>query len=245
MTASRWQDEVAERFREAKLRRKRGEAFGRAGDASRAAAEFGAGAAVLDAAIALMLALPEWPSEQPEPAAEPNPEVDPTAEVAAIARELVEAYGTRGGMLRRLGDSRAALDSYRKGAELEERLVHQSTYNRVNAVKFALLSGAHSLDDLVTDIGTLEKLLTRQLAEQQELSDSGWAWADLGDCRALLGDVPGAERAYRAFVEKAGSSAPKVTLEVLRTICDELDEAGDAKAATVRGSLRNLEARLG
>lgn len=239
MTASRWQDEVAERHRQAKLLRKRGEAFGRAGDASRAVAEFRAGAGVLDEIIRFLLALPEWPREQPVPAG------DPTPEVAAIARELVEAYGSRGGMLRRLGDSRAALDSYRKGAELEESFVHQSTYNRVNAVKLALLSGASSLDDLATDIETLEKLLTKHLAEQQELSDSGWAWADLGDCRALLGvDVLGAERAYRAFVDKAGSSAPNATLEVLRAICDKLDEVGDARAATVRASLRKLEARL-
>ena len=238
MTAERWQDEVEELHRQAKLHRKRGDAFRRGGSAEKAAAEFRAGAEVLDEIISRLLANQKWSLEHP------SPNDVPPSDLMEIARELVEAYGARGGMLRRLGDSEAALESYRKGAEVEENLVHRSTYNRVNAIKLALLSGASSLDDLSGDISHLEKLLTRHFSEHQELSDSGWAWADLGDCRALLGDVPGAESAYRTFTEKAGSSAPNATLEVLRQICDKLDQVGDSRAGDVRASLRALEARL-
>lgn len=94
------------------------------------------------------------------------------------------------------------------------------------------------------EIRSLEKLLTDQLAKNPELSDSGWAWADLGDCRALLGDVSGAERAYRTFVDKARSKAPNSTLEILREILSKLDETGDSRAVAVRESLNALQRRL-
>ena len=236
---TRWQEEMAQRHLQAKLHRKRGEALRRKGDETSAAAEFRAGVTVLEQIVDELRRQSQWHDGGLSPSG------DPWDGQVEIARELVEAYGARGGMLRRLDAADEALKSYREGASLEERFVQRSTYNRVNAVKFALLSGASSLEGLSAGIVHLETLLTRQLSEDQELGDSGWAWADLGDCRALLGDVEGAERAYRTFVEKAGTNAPLATLDILRGILEQLELTKDPKATAVAASLTALEARLG
>jgi predicted RNA polymerase sigma factor len=161
-----------------------------------------------------------------------------------LATELVEVWGARGGLLRRLGNAREALESYKAGSDVESRFVPNSTYNRVNAIKFALLSGLRTLTDIEGEIRTFEHLLTDALAKDQKLSDSGWAWADLADCRALIGDVAGAERAYRTFVQKAGSKAPDATLDVLHAILAKLREANDPRAAAVDASITALKQRL-
>lgn len=222
----------------AKLHRKRGEALSRTGQLDGATTEFRSGISVLNQAISKLESTPAWAATRP------GAQESLSDEARDVLAELIEAYGSRGGMHRRLGELSAALEAYRSGARLEEDYVAASTYNRVNAVKLALLAGSSCLVDLRPDIAALESLLTRQLTEDQAQSDSAWSWADLGDCRALLGDVPGAERAYRTFVEKAGSQAPSATLEVLRDIVKSLQTAGDPEAPLVADSLSALEARL-
>lgn len=226
---------VAEWHLHAKLHRKRGESLRRANAEDRALAEFRAGVAAIQRIIDRCRHEPGWSQARSD---------TPSQGQIEIARELVEAYGARGGLQRRLNDPTAALESYREGASLEKQFVPQSSYNQVNAVKLALLSGAHALNDLDEEIRRLEALLTGQLAEDQTRSDNAWAWADLGDCRALLGDVAGAEAAYRTFVEKARTNAPNTTLDVLRDIYEKLVQMGDPKAASVSASLQALEAKL-
>jgi tetratricopeptide (TPR) repeat protein len=238
MTSTPWLEAVSELHRQATLYRKRGDALRRTSDGARTVAEYRAGVRVFEEVLQL-LKDPRWYRLE-----EFSSDTVLPSDQLAIAKELVEAWGARGGLLRRLGESRAALDSYIEGAKVENKFVPRSTYNRVNVVKYALLAGLRSLAEIEQEISSLEKLLTDQLAKDQELSDSGWAWADLGDCRALLGDVPGAERAYRTFVDKARSNAPNTTLEVLREIVSKLDETRDPRAAAVRTSLSMLEQRL-
>jgi tetratricopeptide (TPR) repeat protein len=153
-------------------------------------------------------------------------------------------YGARGGLLRRLGESSTALDSYTLGAGFERRFVARSTYNWTNKIKYGLLTGLHSLVELEPEIGALEKHLTKSLSDEPELGDNGWAWADLGDLRALLGDGDGAERAYRSFIEKAKPTAPRTTLDVLGSILKELQRTNEERAATVRRSLEFVRDRL-
>jgi tetratricopeptide (TPR) repeat protein len=238
MTSTPWFEEVSELHRQATLYRKRGEALHRRSNDDRAAVEYRAGIGVFEKMLKL-LKDPQWYRLE-----EFSSDTVLPSDQLAIAKELVEAWGARGGLLRRVGESRAALDSYNEGAKVENNFVPSSTYNRVNVVKYALLAGLRSLAEIEQEISDLEQLLTDQLTKNPELSDSGWAWADLGDCRALLGDVQGAERAYRTFVEKAGSNAPNTTLDVLREIVSKLDETGDPKTAAVCKSLSMLEQRL-
>jgi tetratricopeptide (TPR) repeat protein len=50
-----------------------------------------------------------------------------------------------------------------------------------------------------------------------QLGDSGWAWADLGDCMALLGNLEEARRAYSIFIKKAEIKSPE-RAAVIRSI---------------------------
>ena len=64
------------------------------------------------------------------------------------------------------------------------------------------------------------------------MGDDGWAWADLGDCRGLVGDLTEAARAYSTFKDKAGVQAPAVTLEVLQNIADALTKRADSESGS-------------
>lgn len=238
MTTSDWQSRVEDLHRKVKLHRKRGDALREAGQQEEAAKDYRHVLAMLKEMIAILTAVrlsaaTDLPGQPPV-----------SNEAEACIGELIEVYGLSGGMHRRLGELQDALKAYQEGAELEEISSAASTYNRVNAVKLALLSGAASLQSLQPAIDALELFLTHQLTETQQLSDSAWSWADLGDCRALRGDVSGAERAYRAFVDKAGSQAPKTTLAMLQEIVRALQLAGDPNEAPVAQALSALESRL-
>lgn len=238
MKQKSWSEQVSELNPKAMLSRKRGDALRRTGDREEAMAAYRIGLKSVED-ILMLLKNPQWNQLE-----QYNDVAALPAEQLAIARELTEALGSRGGFLRRLGQVQEALNSYRQGTEIEEKFNPKSTYNRVNAVKFSLLFGLNKLDEIKHDIEKLERMLSEQLTTDQELSDSGWAWADLGDCRALLGDVQGAERAYRTFTEKARSNAPITTLDVLREILVKLEESNDPKAMAVKKSLIALEQRL-
>jgi tetratricopeptide (TPR) repeat protein len=235
MTAADWRPRIEELHRKVKLHRKRGDALREAGQEEKAAIDYRNTLAMLKEMIHILLAVPSQAESEL-----PGSDYDADGWVG----ELIEAYGLSGGIHRRLGELKEALVAYREGAKLEERSGATSTYNRVNAVKLALLSNAASLDSLRPAIDDLESLLSQQLTTTQYLSDNAWSWADLGDCRALQGDVSGAERAYRTFVEKAGSQAPKITTAVLKEIVMALQEAGDHQAAPVAQALSALQSRL-
>lgn len=233
-----WQPHVEDLHRKVKLYRKRGDALQEAGQEEEAAKNYRNILEIVEEIIAILAPLQ---AQAATGLAEPQP---PIKEEEKWVGELIEAYGLSGGMYRRLGKLEDSLKAYQEGAKLEKIYGSPSTYNRVNAVKLALLSGATSLASLRPAIDALESFLTQQLTEAQHLSDSAWSWADLGDCRALQGDVPGAERAYRTFVEKAGSQAPKTTLAMLREMDRALQRVGDPNEAAVAQVLAALETRL-
>lgn len=235
MTAADWRLRIEELHRKVKLHRKRGDALREAGQERKAAMDYRHTLAMLEEMIHILLAVPS---------AAGNEFPGPDNEADGWVGELIEAYGLSGGIHRRLGELKEALVAYREGAKLEESSGATSTYNRVNAVKLALLSNAASLDSLRPDIDGLESFLSQQLTTAQQLSDNAWSWADLGDCRALQGDVSGAERAYQTFVEKAGSQAPKITMTVLQEIVMALQNAGDPQADPVAQALTALQSRL-
>ena len=139
---------------------------------------------------------------------------------------------------------KAALAGYSAGADLERRFAPESTYNRTNEIKLGLLTGARDLGSLSPDIDELERQITRALEKNPTLGDSGWAWADLGDLRALRGDGGGAERAYSTFIAKAKPTSPRTTLEVLSSILKVLDRQNDKRATTVRQSLEFVRGKL-
>jgi tetratricopeptide (TPR) repeat protein len=158
--------------------------------------------------------------------------------------ELIEAFGSLGGMQQRLGSLKDAARSYSEGARLEDKFNLQSTYNRLNAVKYALLTGEKTLQDLESRIDELASHIDASLRADKVLSDKGWAWADLGDCLALLGRQEEARRAYSTFIAKAEIKSPQRTLAVLRQIASSLRASGDPDAERLQSAVTVLESGL-
>lgn len=224
-----WEEEVDELIREAAVKRARGDSLRRQGKNDEADAEFRAGVGILDRALHKLgqVGVPTLSKEE-----------------NTRAKKLVEVHGARAGLLRRVGDTRSALEGYSIGADLERRFAPESTYNRTNEIKLGLLTGTHDLAALSPNIKALERQLTKSLDQTPSLGDDGWAWADLGDLRALRGDAEGAERAYSTFIAKAKPTAPRTTLDVLRSILEVLKQTRDERATTVHKSLEFVQANL-
>jgi hypothetical protein len=94
----------------------------------------------------------------------------------AVAAQLADCLGSRGGILRRMGRDADALDSYRQGKDLEVNEDYQieSTYNRVQWIVLRILSNPAVLDDPAEEKATtdLASLRRRQAVDP-------WAWADV------------------------------------------------------------------
>jgi tetratricopeptide (TPR) repeat protein len=161
-----------------------------------------------------------------------------------VLDELVETLGALGGMQQRLGLLQEAARSYSDGALLEDKFNLQSTYNRLNAVKYYLLTGEKTLHDLEPRINELASYIGANLRAGKILSDKGWAWADLGDCMALLGRQDEARQAYSTFIAKAEIKSPERTLDVLREIASSLQAAGDPDAQRLHSALHALQSGL-
>jgi tetratricopeptide (TPR) repeat protein len=147
-----------------------------------------------------------------------------------VVDELVELYGSLGGILRRMEDKENALVNYELGSTIEERFNLASTYNRLNTIKYKLLTHTATLDEMQQDLQKLAGHIERQLAIDSKLSDSAWSWADLGDSRLLTGDLDGARQAYRTFVSKAETKSPATALGVLTEVARTLEGGTDPKA---------------
>jgi hypothetical protein len=227
MTTFDWEKEADKLISDAASKRARGDNLRRQGRNDEADLEFRAGVGVLDRALHSL----------------GQGEAQASSEEKARAKKLVEVYGARAGLLRRVGDTKSALDGYSMGPDLERRFVQESSYNRTNEIKLGLLTRRHDLAALSPDIDGLEQQITQRLDDPKS-ADDGWAWADLGDLRALRGDAEGAERAYSTFIAKARPTAPRTTLDVLRSILEVLEQTNDARAATVRKSLEFVQGKL-
>lgn len=162
-----------------------------------------------------------------------------------VVDELVELYGSLGGILRRSEDHPQALASYEQGAAIEQRFGLASTYNSLNAIKYKLLTNTATLDALEPDLVELSRRIEQRLATDAKLSDSGWAWADLGDCRLLTGNLNGARTAYKTFVSKAETKSPAVALSVLEEVARTLQGSEDEKALQTSRNIERLKNEFG
>ena len=159
--------------------------------------------------------------------------------------EGAEVFGIRGGLLHRCNDLRQALSSYKRGAEFERAGDLASTYNRINAVKFALLTGSSTSAQLRQEIDAAEAALRDRIRQDVEAAEDGWLWADLGDVRLLRGDAAGAEEAYSLFVRKASSGSPATTLSMLERVAAALERHADPAARDVSAALDRVRPLLG
>ena len=215
--------------------RKKGDALRKAGRDEAGTEAYRSGLAVLNEALGLLEAKDEMLRAA-------SPQLPDNA--APYLRELIEIYGALGGMHQRLGAMDKSLASYEAGARLEERFGQTSTYNRLNAVKYSLLTGPDQLRSLEPRIQILADFIDASLRADKSLSDRGWAWADLGDCLALLGRTEEAGRAYATFISKAEIKSPDRTLDVLKEIAAKLRSKGDPDAPRVVTAIDALQSRL-
>lgn len=162
-----------------------------------------------------------------------------------VATEAAELLGVRGGLLRRLGRNRDALENYRYGSVWEASRDLAQTYNRTNAIKLALIVGDRTVAQLHDELVSFRDALERRLSTDERAAEAAWLWADLGDVRLLLGDDQGAGSAYRDFAAKARTESPTATLAVLREIVDALEKHGDPDAARTAATLNKVEATIG
>lgn len=159
--------------------------------------------------------------------------------------ELVEIYGALGGVYQRLGQLESALASYEEGSFLEQKFQLTSTYNRLNAVKYSLLTGPDLLESQIAGIQSLADRIHASIMEDKALSDEGWAWADYADCLAFLGRTEEAGRAYATFIAKAEIKSPERTLDVLSQIASKLASKGDPDAPRLTNAIDTLKGHLG
>jgi len=220
---------------DARSSRKKGEALRKARDEKGACEAFATGAEILQAAIKHL---------EPQTPQAPADGGELSEKAKSIVNELVETYGARGGMLQRLGSLDQASESYAKGAVLERNFALPGTYNRVNAVKYSLLGGVARLRDLMPEIKDLAEFINASLGSEMSGSDSGWAWADLGDCMALLGEVDAARKAYSTFIAKAEIKSPERTLDILIKIAAKLEEKKDPDQGRLRSVIADLKSSL-
>jgi hypothetical protein len=93
-------------------------------------------------------------------------------------------------------------------------------------------------------IKALAEFIDSSLRADKTLSDRGWAWADLGDCLALLDRTVDARKAYATFIAKAEIKSPERTLDVLEKIATKLRSNGDEDAPRLAKAIDALRAGL-
>jgi tetratricopeptide (TPR) repeat protein len=160
---------------------------------------------------------------------------------ANVATDAAELMGVRGGLLRRLGRSHDALDSYRTGVVWETSHNLPQTYNRMNAFKLAIIVGDQTLAELHGPLREFCDELEQRLSTDERAADDAWLWADLGDVKLLLRDDTGAISAYRVFAARARTDSPASSLAVLKKVVQALIDNKDPDADGTAEALAKVE----
>lgn len=160
--------------------------------------------------------------------------------VRAVAFQMADCIGMLGGNFRRLNQLDVAQIHFERGSDLEAApaLDVMSSYNTVNAITLPLERGKKSLAAQAEALGQAVTTIERQVRGVRR-SDQ-WAWADLGQCYMLLGDVEQAIGCYRhalALGDDATVQSIRPVLERLRSALASSDAAAAERITQVLQAL--------
>jgi tetratricopeptide (TPR) repeat protein len=164
----------------------------------------------------------------------------PSAPVKRLAGQLADCLGMLGGNYRRIGELERARQTFGRGRIYEEssRLGVNASYNLVNSITLPLESGAATPSDLTADLRGAVEALERQV-EGNRRTDR-WAWADLAECRLLLGELDQALKDY----ERVRDLGDDDTLRSVVTVLARLEEALKSSDPSVASHLSDAIAAL-
>ena len=144
----------------------------------------------------------------------------------AIAWHLADCLGMLGGNLRRLNRLEEAAEAFERGGKYESAMQLNTSYNLVNVIAVRIESGARGMTEQRPELTRAVTALERQVRGERRMDR--WAWADLGQCRLLSGDLPGADEAYSRFLELGDAEAVKSAVAVLGRLRDSLKQEDNA-----------------
>jgi tetratricopeptide (TPR) repeat protein len=162
----------------------------------------------------------------------------PSGPQKKLAFQLADCLGMLGGNHRRLDQFPEALAAFTRGRAIEEseKLAVPSSYNLVNAITLPFeIEGQTALQPETTL--ALERAiaaLKRQVTLEERRNDR-WAWADLGECQLLLGDLKGAKSSYERVRELGNADTFASVAAVLRRLQKALESDPKASDALKQG----------
>jgi hypothetical protein len=171
------------------------------------------------------------------------PNHQPTAtDTAKLRAELADAYGMKGGILRRAGELDAALDAFSAGARIEESDNLSITYNRSNVIILSVMTkGLNRTDHIIHEkLATIIGKLEFEIAGVRH--DEWWAWSDLCQFYLLNGEPDKARTCYRNAISRTGATSDEIKRHV--TILDELADKTAATAPGIAASIRAVAEEL-
>ncbi len=159
----------------------------------------------------------------------------PSGPQKKLAFQLADCLGMLGGNYRRLNQFPEALAAFNRGRAIEEseKLEVPSSYNLVNAITLPLeIDGQISQQEAALEraIAAIE----RQVKLEERRTDR-WAWADLGECQLLLGDLEGAKTSYKRVLELGNADTFASVVTVLRRLLKVLESDPKATGALKQG----------
>ena len=151
-----------------------------------------------------------------------------------LATHLADCLGMIGGNYRRLNRLDEALASFERGRTFEEadRLDLTSSYNLVNAVTLPLEMQARTAAQQHDPLRRAVAAIDRQV--RGERRNDRWAWADLGQCQLLIGDLESAAKSYQRVRALGTEDALESIVAVLRRLAGALEAREPQVAAWLR-----------
>lgn len=160
----------------------------------------------------------------------------PSGPQKKVAFQLADCLGMLGGNHRRLDRLPEALAAFARGQTIEEseKLEVPSSYNLVNAITLPLEIDRRTSSQQETALKRAIAAIQRQVKLEERRNDR-WAWADLGECQLLLGDLEGAKTSYKRMRELGNADTVASVVTVLRRLQKALDSDPNVREALMQG----------